>query len=213
MTPGRRSALQLAAAVLVLAGTTVVAGVQASAGGPCTGPRWPVKTLADPAAQYVDRVPMEATVAELAALRNLPVVKGKSARLPQVETRLRTVAVELVAGKLVHDGDLQLVVRDPGGKTTMIAELPDVSCLTTGVSGPDRAAMTTARGAVQRACPTLGKKNIRLTGRAVLTGVQFHDTPHAGDAEADNARGAAADEVELHPVLQVTALTCAAARA
>ena len=212
MNPGRRTALLLAAVLVVLAGTTLAVGLQANASGPCTGPRWPVKTLADPAAQYVDRVPAKDTVAGLAALTP-HAVNASSARQTQVETRLRTVSVELVAGKLVHDGDLQLVVRDPGGQATMIAEFPDATCLAKGVSGPDRAAMGAARGALQRTCPTFGPTNRPLTGRAVLTGVQFHDTPHAGDTEADNARGAAPDEIELHPVLAVTDLTCAAGRA
>lgn len=212
MSPGRRTWLQLAAVLLVLAGTTTVAGLQARSSSACKGPRWPVKTLADPSAQYVDRVPHPATVSRLVSLTP-PAVTAHSNRLPQVETQLMRVSVALVAGKLVHDGDLQLVVRDPGGSATMIAELPDASCLGSGVSGPDRAAMGAARGAVQRACPALRSKNTALTGTAVLTGVQFHDTPHTGDTEADNARGAAVDEIELHPVLQVTGLTCAAAAA
>lgn len=212
MTPGRRTSLQLAVVLVALVGTTTAVGLRAGAGGACSGPRWPVKTLADPAAQYVDRVPHKATVA-LLSTQSPPAVSSPSPRLPQFETRLVTVPVELIAGKLVHDGDLQLVVRDPGGTTTMIAELPDAACLGKGVSGPDRSAMGAARGAVQRACPTFGPKNRPLSGKAVLTGVQFHDTPHAGDTEADNARGAAPDETEVHPVLRVTDLTCAAGKA
>lgn len=212
MTPGRRTSLQLAVVLAGLVGTTTVVGLRAGAGGACSGPRWPVKTLADPAAPYVDRVPQKATVTTLST-QSLPAVSSDSPRLPSFETHLVTVSVELVAGKLVHDGDLQLVVRDPGSTTTMIAELPAAACLGKGVSPSDKSAMGTARGAVQRACPTFGPKNRPLSGKAVLTGVQFHDTPHAGDSEADNARGAATDEAEVHPVLRVTDLTCAAGAA
>ena len=210
MSPGRRTTMLLSVVLVVLGGTTLVAGLTAQAAQSCTGPRWPVKTLADAAAPYVDRVAQRATVAELAAL-SPPKVTRDSARLPQFETRLRTVRVALVAGKLVHDGDLQLVVRDPAGRTSMIAELPDAPCLGRGVATADRAAMNAARGAVLRGCPAFTDHNRSLAGSAVLTGVQFHDTPHAGDTDADNARGAALDEVELHPVLLVTDLRCAAA--
>ena len=209
MTPGRRTALQLAAVVVVLVGATLGAGLTASASGKCSGPRWPVKTLADAAAPYIDRTPQRSTVAQLAG-QQLPAVSKGTARLPQVETRLLSVPVELVGGKLVHDGDLQLVVRDPGGSTTMIAELPDAACLDHGVAAGARARMGDARTTVERACPAFRSRQRALRGRAVLTGVQFHDTPHAGDDSADNARGAATDEVELHPVLQVTDLSCAA---
>lgn len=209
MAPGRRTSWQLVVVLLVLAGTKTVVGLQASPSGAGKGPRWPVKTLADPAAQYVNRASHAATVRRLVTL-SPPAVTGHSGRLPHVETQVMTVPVVLVAAKLVHDGDLQLVVRDPGGTATMIAELPDASCLGRGVSASDRAAMGAARGAVERTCPALGSKNIALTGKAVLSGVQFHDTPHTGDTEADNARGAAVDEIELHPILRVTALTCAA---
>lgn len=208
MSPGRRTALQLAGIVVVLAGVTLTAGLTTSAGGRCTGPRWPVKTLADTVAPYVDRVPQPSTVGQLTG-QHLPPVTAKSPRTPLVETRLLSVPVELVGGKLVHDGDLQLVVRDPRGGGTMIAEMPDAACLDHGVSSQDRAAMGSARTTVQRACPGFGDKQRALRGHAVLTGVQFHDTPHAGDALSDNARGAAVDEVELHPVLLVSNLTCA----
>ena len=209
MSPGRRTALQLAGIVVVLAGVTLTAGLTTSAGGRCTGPRWPVKTLADTVAPYVDRVPQPSTVGQLTG-QHLPPVTAKSPRTPLVETRLLSVPVELVGGKLVHDGDLQLVVRDPRGGGTMIAEMPDAACLDHGVSSQDRAAMGSARTTVQRACPGFGDKQRALRGHAVLTGVQFHDTPHTGDTEADNARGAAVDEIELHPILRVTGLTCAA---
>ena len=83
MSPGRRTALQLVGIVVVLAGVTLSVGLTASAGGRCTGPRWPVKTLADAVAPYVERAPQPSTVGQLTG-QHLPPVTAKSARTPLV---------------------------------------------------------------------------------------------------------------------------------
>jgi len=221
---GRRIKVELGVAVAVLVVATGTAGVlahktsaqpssQAAAVVACGGPRWPVKTLADPGVAQIVRSPVQLTVQQLRAAHPPP-VKGKTPRQSGWETAEVSVAVELTNGKLVHDGDLQLVVHAEGHpEATMIAELPDSSCLHAGTGASDASAMTAARGQIVSACGPFTSKKKPLRGRAQLVGLRFLDTMHAGDNADDNARGAAPDEVEVHPVLLVTGLQCTAVTA
>ena len=214
MPPGHRTQMQLVAVVAALIGATITAGVLARpASGACAGARWPIKTLADSGAAFVDHTAMPTTVQQLRTAQP-PAVSAKTPRLAHWETQAISVPVELSNGKLVHDGDLQLVVHTPGKPNeTMIAELPAADCLRAGTSAADRAALAAARDEVVRACGPFTAKKRPLVGQAVLTGVRFLDLPHSGDTVDDNARGAAPDEVEVHPIMLVSGLQCSGARA
>lgn len=214
MPPGPRTQMQLVAVIAALVGATITAGVLARpASGGCTGARWPVKTLADPGAAFVDHTATPTTVQQLRAAKP-PAVSASTKRQAHWETQTVSVPVEFSDGKLVHDGDLQLVVHAPGQATeTMIAELPGAGCLHAGTSAADRIALTAARDEIVRSCGPFTAKKRSLQGRAVLTGVRFLDIPHSGDTVDDNARGAAPDEVEVHPILLVSGLQCSGARA
>lgn len=214
MPPGHRTQTQLVAVIAALVGATITAGVLARpASGACTGARWPVKTLADPGAAFVDHTAMPTTVQQLRTAQP-PAVGARTPRQAHWETQAVSVSVELSNGKLVHDGDLQLVVHTPGKPAeTMIAELPAAGCLHAGTSAADRVALTAARDEVVRACGPFSAKKRPLVGQAVLTGVRFLDIPHSGDTVDDNARGAAPDEVEVHPIMAVSGLQCSGARA
>lgn len=209
MPPGHRIQTQLVAVVAALVGATVTAGVLARpTSGACTGARWSVKTLADPGAALVDHTAAPTTVQQLRTAKP-PAVTADTLRQPHWETQTVSIPVELTNGKLVHDGDLQLVVHAPGKPAdTMIAELPGVSCLRAGTSAVDGAALTAARNEIVRRCGPFTASKRPLQGRAVLTGVRFLDIPHRGDTADDNARGAAPDEVEVHPILAVSGLQC-----
>lgn len=174
----------------------------------CAGPRWPVKTLADPEAASVDLVHVQpGTVAGLRALAVPPVDKA-APRVPRTETALVRVTAALVSGRVSPDGDLALVIGVPGSPDqTMTVEFPDPRCLGAGTPGPARTGTVAARQAVERACGRFGATRTPLSGTATLTGVRFVDTPHELK-NGENARQAAPNEVELHPVVAVGDLSC-----
>jgi hypothetical protein len=158
----------------------------------CGVEAWAVKTLSDPAATQVDLHPRPTTVGALAALRPPGNI---GTRMPGAEMRTWRIRVRLLWQKVEGDSDVHLVVADPKTGRTMIAELPSPDCVgaTTGVA----AQMGRARAALARACGPAATSFTRLSGTATIDGVAFFDFPHG-------QRGAAANEVELHPVLNIT---------
>jgi len=159
----------------------------------CGVEAWAVKTLSDPAAQQVDLRPRAITVAALAALR----APGNiGTRMPGAEMHTWRIRVRLLSQKLEGDSDVHLVVADPQKPgRTMIAELPSPGCV--GAAAGVAAQMADARTALARACGAPTTSFTRLSGTATIDGVAFFDFPHG-------QRGAAANEVELHPVLNIT---------
>ena len=174
----------------------------------CAGPRWPVKTMADPLAGQVDLAhPQVSTVALLRGLA-VPTVSNGSGRLAGVETRVVRLTAELLSGRVSPDGDLAVVIRPAGRPTdTMLIEFPAQRCLTPQTPAPVRAAAAGARRTFEAGCGSLRATKTALAGTVTVTGVVFVDTPHKLK-NGTNARQAAPDEVELHPVLAVSALSC-----
>jgi hypothetical protein len=160
--------------------------------GTCGVEAWAVKTLSDSAAQQVDLRPRATTIAALRALRppgNL------GTRMPGAEMRTWRLRVRLLWQKLEDDSDVHLVVADPKTRRTMIAELPSPDCV--GAAAGVAAQMAAARAALARACGPATTSFTRLSGTATIDGVAFFDFAHG-------QRGAAPNEVELHPVLRLT---------
>ena len=156
----------------------------------CGVEAWAVKTLSDGAALEVDLHPQATTVTALTALRppgNL------GTRMPGAEMRSWRIRVRLLFQKLEGDSDVHLVVADPKTGRTMIAELPSAACV--GAAAVPRAEMASARAALARACGPPTTSFTPLAGTATIDGVAFFDFPHG-------QRGAAANHVELHPVLR-----------
>jgi hypothetical protein len=162
-------------------------GTQAAA---CGVEAWSVKTLSDPAAAQVDLRPRATTVRALTALRPPGNI---GTRMPGAEMHTWRIRVRLLWQKLEQDSDVHLVVADPKTGRTMIAELPSPDCV--GASAGDAAHMAAARKALAAACGAPTTSFTRLSGIATIDGVAFFDFPH-------DQRGAAANEVELHPVLR-----------
>jgi len=158
----------------------------------CGTEAWAVKTLSDPAAKDVDLRPRPTTIAALTGLR-APASIGT--RLPGAEMRTWRVRARLLWQRLEADSDVHLVVADPKTGRTMIAELPSPDCV--GAAAAVAARMAAARTAFARACGPPTTSFTRLHGTATIDGVAFFDFRH-------NQRGAAANEVELHPVLRFT---------
>lgn len=158
----------------------------------CGVEAWAVKTLSDSAAHDVDLRPRPTSVAALVALR-APATIGT--RMPGAEMRTWRVRVRMLWQKLEGDSDIHLVLADPRTGETMIAELPSPGCVgaAAGVAGQ----MAAARAAFVRACGAPATSFTRLSGTATIDGVAFFDVAHG-------QRGAAPNQVELHPVLRFT---------
>ena len=168
----------------------------------CGIERWPIKTLADPAAARVNFTPRPTTIAALVALPST----GEGARQPGAEETTWRLQTTVIAFKQEADSDIHLELSDGAGRT-MIAEIPLQSCVTTA-SSPVVAAQQLrigiARAAFER---TLAASGVQVTGAyqtvsipAVIDGVGFFDFLHGQQGVAPNG-------VELHPVLSFVAGT------
>jgi hypothetical protein len=158
----------------------------------CGTEAWAVKTLSDPAAKDVDLRPRATTITALRALR-APASVG--ARLPGAEMHTWRVRARLLWQRLEADSDVHLVVADPKTGRTMIAEVPSSDCV--GAAAGVAARMAAARSTLARVCGRATTSFMSLHGTATIEGVAFFDFRH-------NQRGAAANEIELHPVLRIT---------
>jgi hypothetical protein len=172
--------------------------------------RWPVKVLADKPANsslpWVSFYSRLKTVAELGALPKPTVtINSRSVlvpRQPGPERKTYRVEAELVKMVKERDGDIHLVIADPGpdGKR-MVAEFPSAIC-TPASTSPKLPQMEAARRTLTDHCglPPSRFKNGILDGTATVKGVGFFDYPHAGD-QAENG-------IELHPVIGLTKVVC-----
>jgi len=169
--------------------------------------RWGVKTLTDnPDNASVNFSSKLKTVAQLGALAkpSAPINIG-SRDLPRQsgpEKKTYRVNAVLVKMRKEDDGDIHLVIADPGpdGKR-MVAEFPKTTC-PPATTSPRRPDMEAARKALTDHCgsaPNAFTKGM-LEGTATLKGVGLFDYKHAGD-QADNG-------IELHPVVKVTNIEC-----
>jgi hypothetical protein len=172
--------------------------------------RWPVKTMTDPASRgsWASARPKVTTIHALVHRTDRP--RRLTASTPRQQGTERTifrVHARLVAARAsdsnsaAGDGDIRLVIADPTTGETMVAAFPDPNCAPASHS-PKRSQMTTARVSFIARCqfPPLGRF-ASLHGTATITGVGFY-------AAKGNGRGAAANGIELHPVLGFTGPGC-----
>jgi hypothetical protein len=172
---------------------------------PCISGRYSVKNLVDPSVELINTTPVPTSVTAL-WLRRPPGGLGFfTGRLPGSERQVYQVSARLVSIQLEADRDIHLVVAEPGHpRRTMITELPSPRCYSVGVS-PYRNAMLHARQALIRACGAVGRRQRRIVGMAVVTGVGFWDSRHGQFGVARNG-------IEFHPVLDFQAAGCRRAR-
>lgn len=170
-----------------------VAANARSGTGSCGVERWSVKTGTDADAGKITLEPAtQTTVAELDALPapgNLP----DDSRIQPTETTVFQLSATLTKYKLEADSDYHLVLDDGSGHT-MIAEIPDPSCV--GSGSPLATGIETARDQFDaRFDPTdrFQDANVPVT----LTGVGFFDFQHGQTGVAPNG-------IELHSVLDVS---------
>jgi hypothetical protein len=203
--------LGIPAASLALALSVRPGGAPASLDRTASCPgkwRWPVKTLSDEpiASTGITWKSKLMTVAALGALPKpnvkLTIKSINVPRQPGPERKTYRVRATLVKMKKEDDGDVHLVIADPGtaGKR-MVVEFPDPNC-DGAMKSKKRTSMASARKALRDHCgapPSSFKKGM-LSGTATVKGVGFFDFLHAGD-QAENG-------IELHPVVGVWKIEC-----
>jgi hypothetical protein len=171
----------------------------------CGSERWAIKTLSDPAASGVNFRPTATSVDTLRAMTVTPTAFGTPRRAP-LETTTYRVHATLIEARLEGDKDIHLVIADPSDAShKMIVELANPTC--DGVtSSIKKAQITRARNAYVKKCglpPAYPAPFQQLHGSATITGVGFIDVKHTPPQE-----GVGPHDVELHPALSITALTC-----
>lgn len=160
-------------------------------GASCGVERWSVKTLSDPAAGQVNLNATRARVVDLVKLPAPQLPRDNTTRLPQEMKTVWISGTHLIEYKRENDSDIHLVLRSPLNGATMIAEIPDPSCV----------ASPTARALIDKARQSFVAQVGNPTGsfthvdkEIYLKGVEFYDFPHGQTGVAPNA-------IELHPVL------------
>ncbi len=166
-------------------------------GTSCGVERWSVKTLSDPGAGEVDFTPHLTTVGWLVSQEAPPSLPG-NARIAPIETETFVVRARLVEFKEENDRDFHLILADLNDPAlTMIVEIPSSAC-SGACASPQAAEFEAARAAFVAREGTPAPRFERVPGNqiVVVTGVGFFDFLHG-------QTGAAANGIELHPVLSI----------
>jgi len=158
----------------------------------CGVERWSVKTGTDADAGLVNlNAPMNTTIANMRAFPTPNPIPANN-RVSPAETTLWVINATLTLFKLESDSDYHLVIQDASGNT-MITEIPAPSCV--GSGSPFLSGITNARSEFDArftATTSFQTANIPVQ----ITGVGMFDFPHG-------QTGAAPNQIELHPVLNV----------
>lgn len=170
----------------------IVSGERQPCGFKCGTERWQVKTLTDRDRGSVDFNVRRSTVAALGRLAR-PARRPADARAGVHERRVYCVEAWIVdEPNSQDDGDMHVVLRGvEDGRSTMVAEFPDVRCAVVCTSGFARA-FAAARQQLEGRLKTWNTDTLRV----VIVGVGFFDRNHG-------QYGAAPNFFELHPVLAI----------
>jgi hypothetical protein len=162
------------------------------AAGSCGVERWNVKTGADADASQVPLTTATATTIETLRAEPRPSSLPSNNRVAPVETTDWSLDTTLVEFKEETDSDIHLVIED-GAQRTMIAEIPDPSCVAS--SSPMLSLITQARSAFTAVfTPTTSFQTVNR--HIQLRGPGFFDFLHGQTGVAPNG-------IELHPILAV----------
>jgi len=176
--------------VFLLVGTLLV--LPSNLLAQCGVERWSVKTGTDADAGMVNlNAPMNTTIANMRAFPTPNPIPANN-RVSPAETTLWVINATLTVFKLESDSDYHLVIQDASGNT-MITEIPAPSCV--GSGSPFLSGITNARSEFDArftATTSFQTANIPVQ----ITGVGMFDFPHG-------QTGAAPNQIELHPVLNV----------
>jgi hypothetical protein len=156
--------------------------------------RWPVKTGTDAAAKLAHPT-KTSTVEALAKLTRPAGIKTTTKRLSPVEQTIYTVHGKLLFCRLEADGDYHVAIQDDSSDSTMVTEIPNPTLV--GAGSPWKAQIKATRTAFKaKFHPTAAREDGNLIP-VTITGVGLFDKKH------DSAE-AAANGVELHPILAIT---------
>lgn len=176
----------VAVALLFVAPVIRVAQVRP---GQCGFDRWSVKTLTDHDRRRVDFKPVDKTVSKLVSIRIHEIPYPDDGRIEPEELHVYKLRARLIEIRPEKDRDLHLLLVDMTDATSrMVAEIPDPVC---------------AKGSgyeeqFRQARDDLSQ--IALGSVIEIVGVGFFDYLH-------EARGAAKNGFELHPVLSLRRIT------
>ena len=168
-----------------------VANPQASTGS-CGVERWSVKTGSDADAGLIDLT--STTTTSIADLTSLPHPSSLPAdgRIQPTETTQYVISATLDEFKLESDSDYHLVLDDGNGNT-LIAEIPDPSCVDS--SSPLLSAITSARSTFDaRYTATTSFQTVDVP--VTVTGIGFFDYLHGQTGVAPNG-------IELHAITNI----------
>jgi hypothetical protein len=160
--------------------------------GSCGVERWSVKTGTDAdAGKITVGSTTSSTISYLAGL-SAPGSLPANNRIAPTETTVYQLQVTLVEYKLESDSDYHLVLSDGNGNT-MIAEIPDPTCV--GSGSPLAAGITTSRNEFDaKYSPTSSFQTANVP--VTVTGVGFFDFLHGQTGVAPNG-------IELHAVQDI----------
>lgn len=157
----------------------------------CGVEREAVKTGTDSTANLVNLTPQDTTIANLRAFAMPASIPSTTRISNSPETQLWRINATLTLFKLETDSDFHLVVADSSG-ATMIAELASPSCDAGSVWSTQIAHARSAFTA--KFTPTTSFTTVSVP--VTVTGVGMFDFAHG-------QTGAAPNQIELHPVLDV----------
>lgn len=162
-----------------------------TAAGSCGVERWAVKTGTDSTTNLVHLTPQDTTIASLRALA-MPSSIPSTTRVPNsAETQAWRINATLTLFKAETDSDFHLVLSDASG-ATMIAEIPSPSCDAGSVWSTQIAHSRSAFTAKFTPNSSFQTANVPV----IVTGVGMFDFAHG-------QTGAAPNQIELHPVLDI----------
>ncbi len=170
----------------------LLAGKQVLCGGV---ERWSVKVLTDAAVSTINFTPINTTVNNLVNIVT-PTPSSSMPRYAGVEDKTYKVTCNVTIKKVESDNDYHLVLSD--GVHTLIGEIPDPTCSAAGSS-----AYVSQYVAARNFVDTyIGPGNIYTVNipQVEVQGVAFVDPPHG-------QTGAAPNNLELHPILQINFAT------
>lgn len=174
---------------------TILLMVSNSASAKCGVYRWSIKTGSDQDVSKIDFAHTQITAIDALTTLIAPTNLPQSNRISPTETEVFQIQTTLLEINQTDDSDYHLLIADFSGHK-MIAEIPDPQCISN--NSPIRAQIQSARAYVDQKIQVthqVQKVNIPIS----VTGIGFFDMPHA--------QGAAANGIELHPVLNINFLS------
>ena len=131
--------------------------------------------------------------AQLARVKRPAGIKTTTLRLAPVEQTIYTVKAKLLLCRREADGDYHLVLQDLATDSTIVAEIPDPTRVST--ASPWKSLIRKARTSfAAQFHPTSARKDEGLM-LITVRGVGFFDKRH-------DSEGAALNGLELHPILR-----------